>query len=199
MKIEMFKTLGISAVLTLSSLVAPTLAQADSFGIDTKGMHASILFKVKHLGYSWLEGRFNKFEGNFDYDPAQPTKSKVKVHIDVSSLDTNHAERDKHLRSARFFDTNTFADASFESTSISAAENGRAQVKGNFTLRGITKPIVIDAEFVGAGKDPWGGYRTGFTGTTTLHLSDYKMKEANVLGAVAENVEVTLNIEGVRK
>jgi len=199
MKKSFFKPVGLSAALVLSSLLAPSLVQADSFGIDTKGMHASILFKVKHLGYSWLEGRFNKFDGNFDYDPAQPAKSKVKVHIDVSSIDTNHAERDKHLRSARFFDTNTFADASFESTRISAAENGRAQVKGNFTLRGITKPVVIDAEFIGAGKDPWGGYRTGFTGSTTLHLSDYKMKEGKVLGAVAENVEVTLNIEGIRK
>lgn len=188
------KTVGITAALLVSSL-----AQAENYVIDTKGMHASILFKVKHLGYSWLAGRFDKFDGTFEYDPAHPEKSKVKVHIDVSSLDTNHAERDKHLRSPRFFDTNKFPDASFESTSIEEKADGKAVVKGNFTLRGVTKAVVIDAEMIGTGRDPWGGYRRGFTGTTTLHLSEYNMQESNMLGPVSENVEVTLNIEGVRK
>ncbi len=194
MKKGLINTVGLAAAILVSNL-----AQADNFEIDTRGMHASILFKVKHLGYSWLEGRFDKFDGNFEYDAAHPEKSKVKVHIDVSSINTNHAERDKHLRSARFFDTSSFGDAYFESTSIQPGNKGNALVKGNFTLRGVTKPVVIDAEMIGSGKDPWGGYRAGFTGTTTLHLSDYNMKESKMLGAVAENVEVTLNIEGVRK
>ena len=175
-------------------------AQAsEHYVIDTKGMHAAITFKVKHLGYSWLQGRFNHFSGNFDYDASNPSNNRVTVDIDVTSLDTNHAERNKHLRDERFFDTAKFPKASFESTKWIDQGNGKATVKGKFTLRGITKNIEIDVTEIGAGNDPWGGYRRGFEGTTTLHLSDYKMKKADMLGPVAENVELWLSIEGIRK
>lgn len=183
--------------MTLSSFNVQ--AAVEHYTIDTEGMHAFVTFKVKHLGYSWLEGRFKKFTGEFDLDETNPAANRVKVDIDVSSLDSNHAERDKHLRSERFFDSKKFPDASFVSTGWVDNGNGTAALKGKFTLRGVSKDIEINVSEIGGGKDPWGGFRRGFEGTTTLHLSDYNMKEANILGPLAEDVQIWLSIEGVRK
>jgi len=126
-------------------------------------------------------------------------KSQNLSYTDVNSLDSNHAERDKHLRSERFFDAKKFPKATFVSTQWVDNGHGKSTLKGKFTLRGVTKNISIDVSQIGAGKDPWGGFRRGFEGTTTLHLSDYNMKEANILGPVAEDVQIWLSIEGVRK
>ncbi len=184
--------------LLVSSLAASVQAAVEHYVIDTRGMHAFITFRIKHLGYSWLEGRFNRFSGRFDYDPKNPANNKVEVEIDLSSLDTNHAERDKHLRSARFFDVNRYPKATFVSTAWETLGDDRARLKGRLTLRGITREITIDVHQLGAGKDPWGGYRRGFEGTTTLNLSDYKMKEGAILGPAAEKIRIWLSIEGVR-
>ncbi len=194
----MFRKTLFSLVLLLG-LGAASAHAAEHYVIDTKGMHAFITFRIKHLGFSWLEGRFDRFSGDFDYDAANPANNRVKVQIDVASIDTNHAERDKHLRSERFFDVKKYPKAAFVSTGWEDLGQGQARLRGKFTLRGITKDIVIEVHQVGAGKDPWGGFRRGFVGTTTLHLSDYKMKEAHILGPVAENVRIWLSIEGVRK
>ncbi len=185
-------------LLLASSLAATAQAAVQHYVIDTRGMHAFITFRIKHLGFSWLEGRFNRFSGRFDYDPQDPSNNRVKVEIDLTSLDTNHAERDKHLRSARFFDVKRFPKATFVSTGWEPLGEGRARLKGRFTLRGVTREIVIDVHQVGTGKDPWGGYRRGFEGTTTLHLSDYQMKEGHILGPAAEEIRIWLSIEGVQ-
>ncbi len=175
-------------------------AQAsENYNFDIKGQHAFIQFKIKHLGYSWLLGSFKTFNGSFVYDEAQPSNNSVRAEIDVSSLDTNHAERNKHLRSGDFFDVATFPKAAFVSTSYKDLGDGKGIMMGKFTLRGVTKSIQLDVMQIGTGKDPWGGYRRGFEARTTLHLSDYKMLKSSMLGAVAENVELYMSIEGVRQ
>ena len=189
------KTLFISLILSLG-LAAP-LQAAENYAFDIKGQHAFIQFKIKHLGYSWLIGNFNTFNGSFTYDEANPANSSVTVEIDVASVDSNHAERDKHLRSDDFFDVAKFPKATFTSTSYEDRGDGKGVLKGNFTLRGVTKEITFDVTQIGAGKDPWGGFRRGFAGTTTLHLSDYNMKKS--LGPAAEDVELYFSIEGVRQ
>lgn len=182
-----------TSVLLLTALPAT----AADYVIDTKNAHASITFRIKHLGFSWLTGRFDKFSGTFSFDDKNPDASKVKVEIDTTSVDTNHAERDKHLRAADLLDTDAFPSATFESTSVKAEGSDKAKITGNLTLHGVTKEITIDAERIGGGKDPWGGYRDGFTGTTELTLADFGIKRD--LGPAAKTVELTLNIEGIRQ
>ena len=181
----------------LGAVAVSLPANAAEFVIDTKGAHASINFRIKHLGFSWLTGRFDKFSGTFAFDEKNPETSKVKVEIDTASVNSNHGERDKHLRSDDFLETDKFPTATFESTSVKMGRDGKAEIAGKFTMRGITKDIVINATRVGGGNDPWGGYREGFTGTTKLVLSDYAIKKD--LGPAAKEVELTLEVEGVRK
>lgn len=174
-----------------------SVAQAADYVIDTQGAHAFIQFKVSHLGYSWLHGRFNTFSGDFSYDSANLAAAKIKLEIDTKSVDSNHAERDKHLRSADFLNVDKHPKASFVSTKVVPGADGKFDLVGNFTFNGVTKEITIAATKTGEGKDPWGGYRAGFHGTTSIKLSDYAIK--NILGPASETVYLDLVVEGVRK
>ena len=188
------KSLLLSASLTLLPLA--TVAAPSSYVIDTEGAHASINFKVNHLGYSWLTGRFNDFSGEYVYDPDKISNSKINVTIDTASVNSNHAERDKHLRSDDFLNVKKYPKASFKSTSISGTQDN-LEIKGNFTLNGVTKPITIQGEKIGEGKDPWGGYRSGFMGTTEFKMADYNIKKD--LGPASGSVYLELHIEGIKK
>jgi len=192
------KILFAAALLMLATAIQPAQA-AEHYVMDTAKHHAFITFKIAHLGYSWLLGRFDNFSGDFTYDAEHPEGNAARVTIDVASINTNHAMRDKHLRSEDFFDVARFPEASFVSTGYADKGNGRGTLKGRLTLRGVSQKIAIDVKQIGAGPDPWGGYRRGFEGHTTLHLSDYRMKKAGMLGPVAENVELFLSIEGIRQ
>lgn len=187
--------------LAITSLIVSTMlmpvVNAANYIIDNKGAHASINFKIKHLGYSWLTGRFDKFGGKFSYDPANISAAKIEVNIDTSSINSNHAERDKHLKSDDFLDVSAFSTAKFISTSVTEKASGKLEVAGVLTLHGVSKSIIIDAQTVGEGKDPWGGYRTGFSGTTSIALSDFAIKMN--LGPASTHVQLNLHIEGVKQ
>ena len=185
------------AALVLGSALMGGQAMAADYAIDKQGQHAFVNFKISHLGYSWLYGTFKDFDGTFSYDAANPEASKVNVTLKTASVDTNHAERDKHLRSADFLNVSKHDTATFESTSVKSTGEGTADVTGNLTLNGVTKPVVIAAKFIGEGKDPWGGYRAGFEGTTTLKLKDFDITKD--LGPASETVELIISVEGVRK
>ena len=186
------------AGLALGSLMALSGAlQAADYVIDKEGQHASINFKISHLGYSWVYGRFNDFSGNFSWDADKPESSAVNVSINTDSVDSNHAERDKHLRSDDFLNVAEHPTATFESTGVAMTGDDTANVTGNLTLNGVTKPVVLDAKFIGEGDDPWGGYRAGFSGTTTLTLKDFDISRD--LGPAAQDVELIITVEGVRQ
>jgi len=189
------KKLFIGSALVLSLL--SSLSHAADYVIDNKGAHASINFKIKHLGYSWLTGRFDKFDGNFSYDASNVSASKIEVNVDTSSVSSNHSERDKHLKSADFLEVDKFANAKFVSSSVTDKGNGKLSVKGQLTLHGVSKEIEINAEKIGEGKDPWGGYRVGFSGTTKLGLKDFGIKMD--LGPASSHVLMELHIEGIKK
>ena len=185
-----------TAIVVLALVFAP-LSFADNYKVDVKGAHAFIQFKIKHLGYSWLTGRFNTFDGQFSYDEKKPSAAKVTIDIDTASIDSNHAERDKHLRGKDFLNVSKFPKATFVSTSFKNLDGGKAELKGELTLHGVTKMITIDVDHVGHGKDPWGGYRRGLAGTTTLKLKDFGI-DYN-LGPASTEVELSFGIEGIRQ
>ena len=171
-------------------------AVAAEYEIDIEGMHASIQFRIIHLGFSVLTGRFNDFGGSFTWDKDNPEASSINVTIKTASLDSNHAERDKHLREADFLDVEKYPEATFKSTSYDG-DASAGKLDGILTLHGVSKPITIDIEFIGEGDDPWGGYRAGFEGNVTLRRSDFGMMYD--LGPRSDEMELDLYIEGVRK
>ncbi len=185
------------AALALGSALFAGQAMAADYAIDKEGQHAFINFKISHLGYSWLYGTFRDFDGSFSFDADKPEESKVNVTIQTASVDSNHAERDKHLRSDDFLSVGKHPTATFESTQVKSTGEGTADITGNLTLNGVTKPVVIAAKFIGEGEDPWGGYRAGFEGTTTLKLKDFNIKMD--LGPASETVELILSVEGIRQ
>lgn len=190
---DMKKWLATASLCT--TMLLPLGAVAADYTIDTKGAHASVNFRVSHLGYSFTQGRFNEFEGTFSYDPQDIAASKVNVVVDTSSIDSNHAERDKHIRSDDFLDVSKYPKATFTSTKVTDKGDGKLAVDGTLELHGKSLPVTIDAEFIGAGKDPWGGERAGFKGTSRIDLKDFGIKEM----AGASYVDLDLYVEGVQQ
>ncbi len=182
--------------LLVVGLLSPIVNAAD-YIVDYKGAHASINFKVKHLGYSWLTGRFDKFDGKFKYDADKVSESKIEINVDTTSVNSNHADRDKHLKSADFLEIDKFTTAKFVSSSVTDLGNNKLEVKGILSLHGVEKEIVIAAEKIGEGKDPWGGYRVGFSGTTSIGMKDFGIKMD--LGPASADVLLELHIEGKRQ
>jgi polyisoprenoid-binding protein YceI len=185
---------GIALIITLTT--APLLQAAD-YVIDTEKAHAFIQFRIKHLGYSWLLGRFNDFDGTFSYVETDPGASRAEVTIRTASIDSNHAERDKHLRSKDFLDVDKYPEARFISSGFTESADNTAVLTGNLTLHGVTRPVTIDVKQIGHGPDPWGGQRRGFEGTITLKLADYGIDYD--LGPAAREVELFLSVEGIRQ
>lgn len=186
----------LAAGIMLSAAVATGSAQAAEYQIDTKGKHAFILFKVSHLGYSYVLGDFPDFTGSFIYDSDNPSASSATVNIDTTTVDTRHAERNIHIRSTDFLDVKKFPEAQFVSTSYEETGGGGI-LTGDLTLHGITRPVSIEITRLGEGMDPWGSYRAGFEGTTTITMADYGITYN--LGPASRTVEIYLSVEGVRQ
>ncbi len=140
------------AALALGSALCAGPALAADYAIDKEGQHAFINFKISHLGYSWLYGTFRDFDGSFSFDAANPAASTVQVSINTASLDSNHAERDKHLRGADFLNVDKHPVATFKSTSVKPTGERSFDITGDLSLNGVTKPVTIQAGFIGEGK-----------------------------------------------
>ncbi len=181
------------------ALAATGAVNADTYKIDTEGAHAFVQFRVKHLGYSWLYGRFNDFDGEFTFDPERPEDSTINVQVDMTSLDSSHAERDKHVRSSDFLNVSRFGTATFESTGFEATGEGRGLMTGNLTFFGTTRPLTIEVEHIGGGEDPWGGYRQGFEGRAVMRPADWGLDLTRSLGPSTAEVELMLTVEGIRQ
>lgn len=184
-------------VIGLVGLSVLANASPEQYALDIKGQHAFIQFKIKHLGYSWLLGGFKRFDGQFNYDAQQIENSSVSVSVTTASLDSNHAERDKHLKGKQFLDVKQFPKATFVSHKVVAISDGCFDIHGELELHGVKKSIVIEAKKIGAGPDPWMGYRAGFEGFTTLTLADFNITKN--LGPASTTLELQLYIEGVRQ
>jgi len=190
------KMAGKAGLALLLTLTAGFPATAGDYVIDTRGMHAFIQFRIIHLGYSFIVGRFNDFEGEFSWDRDNPEASSINVEINSASVDTNHAERDKHLREADFLHVKKYPTATFKSTRYMGDEKA-GRVEGILTLRGVSRPVTLEVRAIGEGPDPWGGYRAGFEATTSIRLADFGITYD--LGPMAKTMDFELHIEGVRQ
>ena len=185
---------AVAGMAMLSAVSVSMPVRAADYDIDSS--HAFIQFRISHLGYSVLNGRFNQFAGKFSWDQASPQAAIVEVVVDTASIDSNWAERDKHLRGADFLDVEQFPRATFKGTKYTGDAKG-GKMEGTLTLHGVTKPLMLDVQFIGAGPDPWGGYRAGFKAQTTLRRADFGLTYQ--LGPTAETMEFDLFVEGIRK
>ena len=179
------------AALALAAL--PALAQ-DTYKIDP--VHSEISFKVRHL-LAKVSGRFSKFSGTIKVDPADISKSSVEVTIDAASITTDNEGRDKHLKSADFFDVAQFPTLTFKSTSVKEVAKGKLEVTGDFTMRGVTKKVTFPITNAGtqAGMKP-GSVVAGFIdGALTVNRQDYGVAYGKGMGIVGDDVAITLNVE----
>lgn len=189
---KMIQKSFIAVIVLLMSISSATAAD---YVIDTKGGHAAINFKFKHIGISWLVGEFKTFSGSFSFDPENVEASSIIVDIDTTSLDSNHAERDKHIRAENRLNTDDYPTAKFVSTRVESTADETMTVYGDLTLRGVTKEIAIAASTVGAGDDPWGGYRVGLEGTTTLDMRDFGSEGFGP----THMIDMLLYVEGIQE
>ncbi len=195
MKARILKVASAAALAATLFVAAPISLKAAEYTVDLS--HSFVHFRTKHLGMSWLIGQFNKFEGTMNYDPAAGADAQnISLTIDTTSVDTNWADRDKHLRSGDFLNTDKFPTATFKSTKFEGDEKG-GTLTGDLTLLGVTKSISFPITKIGEGKDPWGGYRAGFEGKYNLPRKDFGM--GYNLGPAAEIIEMHLMIEAIKK
>ena len=159
--------------------------------------HSEIGFTVRHMMFAKVRGQFKKWNAALSYDPADPSRSKLEVEIDAASIDTRESQRDAHLRSPDFFDTEKFPTMTFKSKRIEPTGAGRYRVVGDLTLRGTTQEFVLDVEQTGSGKDPWGNSRLGFSAKGSLSRSRWGLVWNQVLeaGAVLVSDEVQIEVE----
>ncbi|RDB42359.1 YceI family protein [Halomonas sp. DQ26W] len=186
------------AALGAASFVGFSQAQADDYVIDTEGQHAFIQFKINHLGYSYILGNFEEFEGQFHYDPDNLEASSIQMEVQVNSLNSNHAERDRHFLSDDFLSAGDYPTATFVSTGFEPIGDNEGVITGDLTLKGETREIEMPVTLVGEGEDPWGNYRSGFEGSTMLTLEDYGIDMSD-FPEVMHELELYLTFEGVRQ
>jgi polyisoprenoid-binding protein YceI len=160
--------------------------------------HSEVAFQVRHL-LSKVRGRFTDFAGTIQFDPAHPEDARVDVVIQALSIDTAERDRDVHLRSADFFDVEKFPTLTFTSTSIIPRGNDSYDVAGDLTIHGVTRPVTLDATYLGAAQDPWGNMRTVFEGELTLNRKDYGLTWNAALETggflVGDDVKVTFAVQ----
>jgi len=181
----------------LVTLLAASPLLADTYVIDKS--HSEANFRVRHL-VSKVSGKFDEFSGTINGELSKPASASVEFTIKTASIDTGTPDRDKHLRSADFFDAEKFPDITFKSTTIKpSGKKNIYDVTGNLTMHGVTKKITLPVEYLGAAKDPWGNEKAGFTLTTTLKRNDYGVNWNKALDnggvLVSDDVEVTINLE----
>ena len=179
--------------LAASLFVGAAVAHAGSLKIDRE--HSAVTFQVRHL-FTKVDGQFREFEGTLDLDEENNTISNIAVTIQAKSVDTNVEARDKDLRSKRFFDVEKHPTLTFKSTAPAKLNGNKGKIKGTLTMHGVEKEVILDAELLGKGKDPWGNLKYGFEATTVVNRKDFGMtwNEALEAGGVLVGDEVTVKI-----
>lgn len=165
--------------------------------------HSSVDFSIKHMMFSKVKGSFTSFDAVIEADPEDLTSAKIEFTIDLNSVFTNNTDRDNHLRSADFFDVENHPKITFVAKSIKKTDDNEYAVTGDFTLHGVTRTETFEVEFEGAGKDPWGNEKAGFSVKGALKRSDYGLTYNAALEAggflIGDEVKVSLQIQAAKQ
>jgi polyisoprenoid-binding protein YceI len=172
----------------------PAALGAGTYQVDKT--HSAVIFRVKHLKVSYFYGRFNDISGTYTLDAESPENSVIDITVKADSLDTNSADRDKHMKSAEFFDVEKFPEMRFKSRTVKKSGENGFRVEGDLTFHGETRPVAVDLEYVGEGKT-FLGERSGFHTTLTIQRADYGMDA--MLTGLGNEVQLIISIEGVKK
>ncbi len=168
--------------------------------IDTS--HSSVDFSIRHMMISTVRGTFERFSGTVEADEANPTAALVDVQIEVASINTRDEKRDAHLRSPDFFDVDTYPSISFKSKRVERTNDDTGKLIGDLTIKDVTREVVLDVEYAGQSRSPWGTTSAGFSATTKINRKDWglnwnvALETGGVL--VADEVKIHIEVELVK-
>jgi polyisoprenoid-binding protein YceI len=185
----MFKRLILASLLSFAAVAAQA---AETYNLDPN--HTQVEFNWNHFGFSNITGRFDRVESEFQFDAVDPTQSSIRVTIPVASISTGVEKLDNHLRSPDFFDAETFPTATFVSTGVTAAGEGKLAVAGDLTIHGVTRPVVLDVTINRIAPHPMSKKPTaGFDATLTIKRSDFGI--ANFVPNVSDEIVIEITTE----
>ena len=181
-------------VLPLLLVFASPAIAGNDYTVDP--VHSSLVFGIKHFGASMFYGRINSPAGKLVFDEENPKNSMVEISVNAGDVDTANEKRDKHIKSSEFFNIEKYPLISFKSTNVKKIREKEYQVEGDLTFLGKTRTIKIMAQVIGSGKDPMGGYRSGFESRFTIKRSDFGMDF--MMGPLGDEVQIIVSIEAVK-
>ncbi len=194
--------MSLKPLVAALALVTPAAFAANTYDLDAS--HSSAQFAVRHMMVTNVRGEFTRLSGTLTLDEKNLKSSKVEAVIDAKTINTREDKRDEHLRSADFFDVEKHPQITFTSTEFKKAGKDKYKVKGNLTLRGVTRAVVLDVELPSVeAKDPWGNIKRGATATTTVNRKDFGLTWNQALETggvmVGEEVKITLDLQFNKK
>jgi len=182
------------ASMLLWGISAAMPASAQTYQIDP--VHSSLVFRVKHMDTAYVYGMFTSMKGTVVVDEANPARSSINIEVDANSVYTHNEQRDNHLRGPDFFNTRQFPTITFKSTQVRRINANTVQVRGDLTIRGVTRPITASVTLTGKGKNPQGKDIIGFETRFTIRRSEFGIRYG--LPGLGDEVQVTLSIEAAR-
>jgi polyisoprenoid-binding protein YceI len=165
--------------------------------------HSDVSFSVRHMVFAKVRGHFTKWTGDFAFDAADASRSSVNVSIDAATIDTREPQRDAHLKSPDFLEVEKYPNITYKSAKVEKAGDKKYVVTGDLTIHGVTKPVKLEVEELGGGKDPWGNQRIAFTAKARVDRGDFGLKWNQALEAggvlVGEHIDIDIDVEAIAK
>jgi len=175
------------------------LQEIAAYNVDPA--HTTVEFVVRHLMITKVRGRFTAFDGRVELTPGSELPASIEASINAASIDTREEQRDAHLRSADFFDVETYPELTFESTRIDGTPDDFT-IDGKLTIHGVTRNVTLDGTFEGRITDPWGGVRVGYTARGKINRKDFGLNWNAALETggvvVGDEVRIELNVEALQ-
>jgi polyisoprenoid-binding protein YceI len=197
---ELYDNYPGAAMTTTLQREATTTGRATTWTIDPA--HTDVSFSVKHLMISTVRGRFADVTGTITLDGSDITSARVEAEIAAASIDTRQDQRDAHLRSADFFEVETYPTLAFRSRRVERITGDRYRIVGDLTIRDVTREVVLDGTDEGRGRDPWGGERLAFSATTTIDRRDFGLTWNQALETggvlVSNEIKISLDVQAVK-